>query len=131
MIDQTPVLIVEYIYILGGGREHRAVCGIVVPQPGIEPRPLSVKAWSPNHWTIREFPRKHIFKIYFFILGQENIPNRKMEMSVLLKLKTIALNKKSQHILSFKRNFSEKRDYSFKKKMLEGERLSYIPYPVF
>ena len=32
------------------------VCGILDPQPGIEHRPLAVKAWSPNHWTTREFP---------------------------------------------------------------------------
>ena len=24
--------------------------------PGIEPRPLAMKAWNPNHWTSREFP---------------------------------------------------------------------------
>ena len=24
--------------------------------PGIEPRPLAVRTWSPNHWTAREFP---------------------------------------------------------------------------
>ena len=36
----------------GGG--HRAVCGILVPYPEIEPFPLLVKAWSSNHWTIRE-----------------------------------------------------------------------------
>ena len=29
---------------------------ILLPQPGIEPRPLTVKALSPNHWTAREFP---------------------------------------------------------------------------
>ena len=28
--------------------------GILVLQPGIEPAPLSVKEWSPNHWTTRE-----------------------------------------------------------------------------
>ena len=28
--------------------------GILVPRPGIEPRPLAVKALSPNHWTARE-----------------------------------------------------------------------------
>ena len=32
-------------------------CGILVPQPGIEPRPLAVKVKSPNHWTAREFPQ--------------------------------------------------------------------------
>ena len=30
--------------------------GILVPQPGIEPRTSAVKAWSPNHWITREFP---------------------------------------------------------------------------
>ena len=30
--------------------------GILVPQPGVKPRPPAVKAWSPNHWTTREFP---------------------------------------------------------------------------
>ena len=29
---------------------------ILVPQPGIEPRPLAVRVLSPNHWTAREFP---------------------------------------------------------------------------
>ena len=35
---------------------HCAACGILVPQPGIAPRPLAVKAQSSNHWTTREFP---------------------------------------------------------------------------
>ena len=30
-------------------------CGILVPQPGIECRPLAMRAWNPNHWTAREF----------------------------------------------------------------------------
>ena len=30
--------------------------GISVPQPGLEPMPPAVEAWSPNHWTTREFP---------------------------------------------------------------------------
>ena len=33
-------------------------CGISVPPPGIEPRPLAVKVPSPNHWTSREFPKE-------------------------------------------------------------------------
>ena len=36
-----------------------AACGILVPQPGIKPVPCAVKAWSPNHWTAREFPKFH------------------------------------------------------------------------
>ena len=30
-------------------------CGLLVPKPGIKPRPLAVNAWSPNHWTTRKF----------------------------------------------------------------------------
>ena len=38
-----------------GGGQHCEACGILVPQPGIEPGPWAVKVWSPNHWTAREF----------------------------------------------------------------------------
>ena len=31
-------------------------CGILVPQPGIEPVPPAVKAQSLNPWTTREVP---------------------------------------------------------------------------
>ena len=37
-------------------------CGILVPQPGIEPAPPAVEAQSLNHWTAREVP------IHFFLL---------------------------------------------------------------
>ena len=33
-----------------------AACGILVPQPGIEPGPSAVAVWGLNHWTAREFP---------------------------------------------------------------------------
>ena len=36
--------------------------GILVPRPGIEPRPSAMKVRSANHWTAREFPSKSIFK---------------------------------------------------------------------
>ena len=36
--------------------------GILVPQPGIEPRPSAVKAWSPNHWTAREFASLFLYR---------------------------------------------------------------------
>ena len=36
--------------------------GILVPWPGIEPRPFAVKAWSPNdHWTAREFWQRSVY----------------------------------------------------------------------
>lgn len=31
-------------------------CGILVSLPGLNPGPFPVKARSPNHWTVREFP---------------------------------------------------------------------------
>ena len=31
-----------------------AACRVLVPQLGIEPAALAVKAWSPNHWTARK-----------------------------------------------------------------------------
>ena len=31
-------------------------CGILVPLPGIEPRPFVVKALSHNLWTTKDFP---------------------------------------------------------------------------
>ena len=36
---------------------------ILVPWPGIEPRPLAVKTQTPNHWTTREF---HGFVSFLF-----------------------------------------------------------------
>ena len=36
---------------------QHVACRILVPQPGIEPMPPAMEAWSPNHWTAREVPR--------------------------------------------------------------------------
>ena len=33
--------------------------GLLVPQPGIEPVPLAVEAWSLNQWTIGEAQQAH------------------------------------------------------------------------
>ena len=30
--------------------------GLLLPQPGMEPMPLAVEAWSLNHWITREVP---------------------------------------------------------------------------
>ena len=40
---------------------HCAVCGLLVPQPGIKPMPPAVEAQFPNHWTSREVPRYFFF----------------------------------------------------------------------
>ena len=41
------------MWIFGGGVHHMA-CGILVPQPGVEPMSPTVEAQSHNHWTARE-----------------------------------------------------------------------------
>ena len=46
-------------------------CGILVPQPGIEPGPSAVRAQSSNHWTTREFPKGlFLTLVNMSILGQ-------------------------------------------------------------
>ena len=37
------------------------VCGILVPQPGMEPVPPTMEAWSLNHWTVREAPGPRLY----------------------------------------------------------------------
>ena len=44
-------------------------CGILVPRPGIEPRPSAVRAQSPNHWTTREFPLVALFVLSIYVCG--------------------------------------------------------------
>ena len=40
-----------------------SACGILVPWPGIEPRPSEVSVWHrPNSWITREFPWLPYFK---------------------------------------------------------------------
>ena len=36
-------------------------CGILVPQPGIEPMPPEVEGQSLNHWTTMEVPGPHFY----------------------------------------------------------------------
>ena len=40
-----------------------AACGILLPQPGVEPVPPAVEAQSLNHWTAREVQKLYIFLI--------------------------------------------------------------------
>ena len=37
--------------------------GILVPQPGIEPAPPTMEAWSLNHWTTREVPQTSLVSL--------------------------------------------------------------------
>ena len=45
--------------------------GILVPQPGTEPRLSAVRAWSPNHWTGRESPPLH-FGVVCYIANSDS-----------------------------------------------------------
>ena len=48
---------------------HCAACGIIVPQPVIEPMPLDVEAWSLNHWTASKVPIWYLLDQLPFILS--------------------------------------------------------------
>ena len=56
------------------GRTVRLV-GILVPWPGIEPRPTAVRALNPNHWTAREFPWFCLHTLPFHLLETFNLNN--------------------------------------------------------
>lgn len=45
-------------------------CQILVPPPGIEPKPSAWKVWNPNHWTTREFLHLITSKSNWDPLGQ-------------------------------------------------------------
>ena len=59
MVNDTElqwfVYLWKNIFFFWSAARH-AACGILVPQPGIESRPLAVNERSPNHWPAREFP---------------------------------------------------------------------------
>ena len=62
----SPCTIFEVSPFLGGwGAVPPTVCGILAPQPGIEPKPLAVEARSLNHWTTR---REVSLLLFFFFL---------------------------------------------------------------
>ena len=52
--SQQTSNITNHLFVCVFFLPHHVVCGIWVPGPGIEPRPLAVKAPSPNHWATRE-----------------------------------------------------------------------------
>ena len=52
-----------YFFSLFFWREpRRAECGILVPQPGMEPEPPALEVPLLNHWTAREVRRRFISK---------------------------------------------------------------------
>ena len=88
-----------YIYIYIFFLATLVACGILLPQPGIESGPSAVKAWSPNHWTTREFPKGRSFYrqnlgwglavvcvIFFWLIGGEVIGQCSRNPVLSLKL---------------------------------------------
>ena len=59
----------------------RVACGILVPQPGIEPTPHAVEVWSLNHWTTREAPDISVYNGWELGFGC-------FKMTVILGLKS-------------------------------------------
>ena len=64
--------------------QHHVVCGISVPKAGIEPRPLTMRARSPNHWTPKECSKSFWFwwsptylflNVYLFVVWVSYLVN--------------------------------------------------------
>ena len=52
---------------------HCATCGILVPQPGIEPRTLAVKVWSPKFTILPIFGGPHHTAAWGILLPRPGI----------------------------------------------------------
>ena len=50
------------------GSAFLSVNGILVSQPGIEPMPSALEAWSLNHWATGEVPEQVILNVTFAAL---------------------------------------------------------------
>ena len=69
-------------------------CGILVPQLEFETRLLSVRAWTPNHWTTRKLPQKIDFDLH----------TPKQRKRPITSLKRLFLQKQNQKRLKTKTN---------------------------
>jgi len=49
-------------------------CGILVPSPGIKPRPPVGATQSLNHWTTGEVPRDLFYGLFWFSGTQRFLP---------------------------------------------------------
>ena len=56
------------------GGAKASACGILVPQPGIESKPSTVKVQGPDHLNTREYPHIKVFIIFhnFFSCQQKD-----------------------------------------------------------
>ena len=74
-IDAPKCRVSEYMneqmdsFFVGVG--YHVACGVLVPQPGIEPGPPTVEVPSPNHWTPREFLHLgYLYPLFEHCIGQ-------------------------------------------------------------
>ena len=51
-------------------------CRILVPQPGIEPRPPAEEGLSPNHVTTREFTKTQCYEVLWGYTRHVYLPQR-------------------------------------------------------
>ena len=70
----TIIYLFMYLFL-----PHCTACEILVPQPGIEPRPLSVSTWSLNHWTAEDFTVIIINNSSYLIAQLVNNPSAMQE----------------------------------------------------
>ena len=66
-IMRYPIPLSEALFYLFIWPLH-AACGLLVPWPGIEPKPPAVEARSLNHWAPREFSRRSHFFLPLAVL---------------------------------------------------------------
>ena len=68
-----------------GRLTYPMACGILVPQPGIEPVSPAVEAQSLNHWSTREVPGDSLLVSYLLFLA-ETVFSRKPSFFLLLEI---------------------------------------------
>ena len=67
-IEHSTLQWLQLLHILFLFLPLRSAYGILVPQPGIEPRPLAVKKQSPTHWIIRDSHIAYSYSAIFLLL---------------------------------------------------------------
>jgi len=79
-VARDSVTIINIIYLfMYLFLPHCTTCEILVPQPGIEPRPLSVRARNLNHWTAEDFTVIIINNSSYLIAQLVNNPSAMQE----------------------------------------------------
>ena len=70
---QGSLVLCPHLEILNLFWPRHVACGILVPQPAIEP--LAVQSWNPNHWTLQGSPLKFFFFLFLtFEQGAPHVP---------------------------------------------------------